>query len=254
MSPLRPGYVDGGYSVHRFAVPPSLADRRFTHIRLNSHPDGGIARMRVWGIVARDFDRELAYEAVGAIDLLSTLNGARALGCSNKHYGEPRNLLRPEPGANMGEGWETARNPHRPHVLETDAATGFVKMPGVREWCVLRLAAVASQLEELVVDTHHFRGNFPESVLIEACNAPAAPSSALLDGYDASPLEWKQLLPRTRLGPDQEHRFSGAELTQLGAISHVRVSIFPDGGLMRVRAIGRAAAPMPNEGLEAVGQ
>ena len=111
LSPLRPGTdPPDGSSVHRFAVPPELAGRRVTHLRLNQHPDGGIARMRAWGVVGRDYDTELAAAAVGAVDLLSVLNGARALGCSNRHYGEPRNLIKPGRGANMGAGWETARN------------------------------------------------------------------------------------------------------------------------------------------------
>eukprot|EP00966_Prymnesium_polylepis_P132072 3054179-Prymnesium_polylepis.1 len=76
-------------SVHRFAVPPAAAARRLTHIRLNQHPDGGIARMRAWGIVAREYGRDLAADAVGPIDLLSALNGARALGCSNRHCEGP---------------------------------------------------------------------------------------------------------------------------------------------------------------------
>ena len=170
LSPLRPGYVEGGptaapegemnASVHRFAVPAEAAGQRLTHLRLNQHPDGGIARMRAWGIVARDFETDLAATAVGTIDLLSALNGGRALGCSNRHYGEPRNLLRPGRGENMGAGWETARNPRRPPVLETESASGFVNMPGVRDWAVLRLAAVAGEIESLSIDTNFFRGNF----------------------------------------------------------------------------------------------
>ena len=126
LSPLRPGYVEGGNSVHRFEVPAAAAAQRITHIRLNQHPDGGIARLRTWGVVSRDFGREIAADAVGNIDLASALNGARAIGCSNRHYGEPRNLLLPGRGKNMGAGWETARNPKRQAVIETDPATSAV--------------------------------------------------------------------------------------------------------------------------------
>ena len=129
LSPLRPGTdPPDGSSVHRFAVPPELAGRRVTHLRLNQHPDGGIARMRAWGVVARDYDRELAAAAVGAVELLSVLNGARALGCSNRHYGEPRSLIKPGRGA-QGAGWETARNPRRPAEIVTDAATASSTCP-----------------------------------------------------------------------------------------------------------------------------
>lgn len=249
ISPLRPGYgADTGESVHRFRVPRGLATKRITHLRVNQHPDGGIARVRAWGVAAVDFHKALDPAAVGRVDLLSAMLGARALGCSNRHYGEPRNLLRPGRGENMGAGWETARNPGRPAVMEVDAQTGFVKMPGVCDWSVLRLAAVAKSIDEFVIDTNHFRGNYPESVLIEACDAPSARTADLL-GSGRGAVEWRTLLPRTRVGPSAEHRFkSGAAFdgAAIGRVTHVRVSIFPDGGLMRVRALGEAAEPMPS--------
>ena len=260
LSPLRPGTdPPDGSSVHRFAVPPELAGRRVTHLRLNQHPDGGIARMRAWGVVARDYDRELAAAAVGAVDLLSVLNGARALGCSNRHYGEPRNLIKPGRGANMGAGWETARNPRRPAEIVTDAATGLVHMPGASDWCVLRLAAVAGKVERLVIDTCHFRGNFPESVLVEALHAPAASTDEVVASAETSNIDdgsaaaggWRVLLPRTRLGPDAEHEFGPGELEGASGddrISHLRVSIFPDGGIMRVRLHAEAVAPLEDAG------
>ena len=179
MSPLRPGYDAGGQSVHRYSVPPELAARRVTHLRLNTYPDGGIARLRAWGVVSRDFEAELAPERVGRIDLLSASLGGRAIGCSNRHYGEPRNLLQPARGVNMGDGWETARNPNRPAQIRVHPETGQVDMPGAHDWCVLRLAASASCIDELIIDTEHFKGNFPESVLVEGCYAPTASSSEL---------------------------------------------------------------------------
>jgi len=255
LSPLRPGYVEDGNSVHRFAVPPELAKRRLTTLRLNQHPDGGIARLRVWGIVSRHFEQELAHAAVGSVDLLSASLGGRAVGCSNRHYGEPRNLLQAGRGANMGEGWETARNPLRPAVISRDAETGMVDMAHAFDWSVLRLCAEASEIERLVIDTNHFRGNYPESVLIEACFAPTASTAELmkrgktigqpeLDGVD-----WQPLLERTKLGPSQEHHFDADQLAAggRGRISHLRLTILPDGGVMRVRAFGRAAAPLPAE-------
>jgi len=255
VSPLRPGYVEDGGSVHRFAVARAAAARRATHLLVCSHPDGGIARLRAWGVVSRRFD-DLA--AAGRVDLLSVANGGRALGCSNAHYGTPRNLLRPGRGTNMGDGWETARNPRRPRVIVKDAASGLVHMPHARDWCVLRLGAVADAIDELTIDTHHFRGNYPESVLVEACDAPHATPAELLAGHDAPGGGdggdgggsggggglWRELLPRTRLGPSAEHTFASDALRG-GRVSHVRVTTMPDGGIMRVRAVGRAAAPMP---------
>ena len=117
-------------------------------------------------------------------------------------------------------------------------------MPHARDWAVLRLGAVAGTIDQLTIDTRHYKGNYPESVLVEACDAPEAASDELLAGDDASSGVWRELLPRTRLGPDEEHTFGSDELRE-GRVSHVRVTIFPDGGLMRIRAVGKAVAPMP---------
>ena len=253
--PLRAGYTEDrrhgeaeGYSVHRFAVPPSAATKRVTHLLVNQHPDGGLARMRAWGVVSRNYESELAASAVGSIDLLSALNGGRAVGCSNRHYGEPRNLLRPGRGHRMDDGWETARNPRRPHAIVKDPETGLVHMPGAFDWSVLRLAAVAGKISSVEIDTAHFRGNYPESVLVEAANAPHSASSALLNPGDDS-VEWSTLLPRTTLGPDAIHTFDLADLAERAAerTTHLRVTIFPDGGIMRVRAFGEAVEAMPTE-------
>jgi len=252
LTKLRPGYVEDGHSVHRFATAPDAAARRVTHLLVDAHPDGGLARMRAWGVVGRDFESELSASAVGSIDLLSALHGGRAIGCSNQHYGEPRFLLRPGRGVRMDDGWETARNPQRPAVIVKDEASGLVHMPGAQDWCVLRLAAVAGAVQSLEIDTANFRGNYPESVLVEACDAPDASAAALLDGSEGSQegVQWTTLLPRTTLGPDAIHTFGADVLASPRAsqrASHLRVTIFPDGGISRVRAFCEAVEPMPTE-------
>lgn len=95
MNGMRAGYVhanddlvDGVGSIHRFIVPSGAARRRITHLRLDQLPDGGIARLRAWGVVFRDFERELAHEAVGRINLLSEEMGGRAVGATDSHYGQ----------------------------------------------------------------------------------------------------------------------------------------------------------------------
>jgi len=146
----------------------------------------------------------------------------------------------------MDDGWETARNPNRPPELKTDPATGLVDMPGAQEWSVLRLAAVAGSISELHIDTAHFRGNYPESVLVESCDAPHATSKQLMgDG-----VEWRPLLERVRLGPDELRKFAKEDLvahTASSRATHIRVTMLPDGGIMRVRAFGEAVEPMPEE-------
>jgi len=160
--------------------------------------------------------------------------------------------LRPGRGVRMDDGWETARNPQRPAVIVKDEASGLVHMPGAQDWCVLRLAAVAGAVQSLEIDTANFRGNYPESVLVEACDAPDASAAALLDGSEGSQegVQWTTLLPRTTLGPDAIHTFGADVLASPRAsqrASHLRVTIFPDGGISRVRAFCEAVEPMPTE-------
>lgn len=100
-----------------------------------------------------------------------------------------------------------------------------------------------------MVDTCHFRGNYAESVQIEAAEAIGASTASLL--APSADVDWQVLLPRARLTADNEHTFKldRGELKKLslGKVSHLRVTIFPDGGIMRVKAFGRAVAAQPPE-------
>ncbi|KAG5177400.1 galactose-binding domain-like protein [Tribonema minus] len=238
-TPLRPGYAESRR--HFFAVPAPAAAAAgaapppppapaFTHLRLNMYPDGGIARLRVRGVVRRDWAR-VPPRAV--LDLAAVENGGVALGCSDRHFGEPRNLILPGRGATMGDGWETARKPTRPAVLQV-GADGLVEAPG-SDWAVIRLGT-AGEISRLVVDTHFFKGNFPESVAVDAAAAAGGNEG------DLTALPWRALLPRTKMGPDREHAFEGADLRRVGPVTHLRLTMFPDGGVMRLRAFGTKEA------------
>lgn len=239
MHPLNPGYE--GQSVSSFEAPADFPLKRVTHVRLNYFPDGGVARMKIWGMVNYDFSQDIKEGTV--MDLAAIASGGRGLGCSNQHYGVPRNLLQEGRGKDMGDGWETARHPDRPPVVKLDPSTGLSDTL-LFDWCVIRLGAATDAVQELIIDTCHFKGNFPESVLVEATSAPlTTPTKSMCTG-PAEPVEnveWFTLLPRTRMGADQIHSFSQAAL-YAGAsprpVSHIRVSIFPDGGIMRVRVKG----------------
>ena len=143
----------------------------FTHIRLNLFPDGGVARLKVYGSVSVDFERDVfsqlkPSEPVPLLDLASMALGGRGLACSNKHFGVPRNLLKPGRGLDMGDGWETARHMERPSVITSNPATGLVDTD-LGDWCILQLGTVTSAVEKLEIDTKHFKGNYPESILVE---------------------------------------------------------------------------------------
>ena len=181
----------------------------FTHVRLNIYPDGGVARLRVFGEIRPDFT-----DVDGYVDLAAIEHGGRPIACSDQHYGSVHNLLAPGRGAHMGDGWETARR----------------RGPG-NDWVIIALGQ-AGEIERAEIDTAHFKGNYPDRVSLEG---------GLFQGDDevtnSSP-EWRTLLPEARLKMDQQHYFDDA-LERIGPVSHVRVSIYPDGGISRVRLFGR---------------
>lgn len=253
-SPLQPGYPES--RMHYFAVlDPTIKKQAFTHVRLNLFPDGGVARLKVFGAVSVDFVSMFKSlkpsQPVPLMDLASMALGGRGLACSNKHFGIPRNLLQPGRGLDMGDGWETARHMDRPAVIATHPDTGLVDTD-LGDWCILQLGTVTALVERLEIDTRHFKGNYPESILVEAgcaTNTNATIHDETMDQddvkFDDLTIKWFPLLNRTKLGPDKNFVYS-LEDEQLNPpyvdapyISHIRVSIYPDGGISRVRVFGR---------------
>lgn len=186
--------------------------RRFTHLRLNIYPDGGVARLRVHGEVVPD---EALCEKP-EIDLAAIESGARVIASSDEFFGAPQNMLMPGRARNMGDGWETRRR----------------RGPGF-DWVILKLGFPGT-ICRIEVDTTHFKGNFPESCSLEACNAEVA--DAANQGLFAA-LEWKEVLPRTKLKANALHIFR-REIRDAGSVSHARFNIFPDGGVARLHIFG----------------
>jgi allantoicase len=190
------------------------SDRPWTHVRLNIFPDGGVARLRVYGVVTVDW-RSVAGRN-RTVDLASIRNGGLVLGASDMHFGARDNIIMPGRAVNMGDGWETRRR----------------RGPG-HDWAIVQLAT-AGVVSRIEIDTNHFKGNFPESASIEGCLAPAA----TLDLLQSE--RWREILPRTPLRPHHPHFFSRG-LANAGPVSHVRLNIFPDGGISRLRVYGTVA-------------
>ena len=209
---LPPSPLEGD-SQNPFAV---SSDERFTHLRFKIYPDGGVARLRVYGEVLPDW--QMIAHAGGLVDLASVENGGLVVATSDEFFGHRHNLIMPGRGLDMRDGWETKRR----------------RGPG-HDWCVMRLGA-AGRVKRVEVDTAHFRGNFPESFSLEAARAPAGEhESAALER-----LQWRELLPRARLQAHTRH-FYEEELEDAGAATHVRFNIYPDGGVSRLRLYGRVS-------------
>jgi allantoicase len=192
-----------GDTANRYGV----ADRRrWTHVRLSIYPDGGVARLRVHGAVVPD-----PGFMTGTVDLAALENGGVVTGCSDAFYSSPAHLILPGRARVMSDGWENARR----------------RGPG-NDFVELRLGAVGVP-RHIEIDTSYFVGNAPGWVTL----------SGALEGAANSPgprgLAWRQILPRTRVQPDTRHRFVIAGSAEF---SHVRLDVFPDGGLARLRVWG----------------
>ncbi|MBL4624368.1 MAG: allantoicase [Flavobacteriales bacterium] len=197
-SPLDPG------SQHFFEV---TNIRQWTHVKLHIYPDGGVARLRVYGEVQKDWSQVAIGEQV---DLAYAVNGAKSILCNDMFFSHMDNLLMPERGANMGDGWETKRN----------------LTPNNRDWVIVRLAH-KGKIDKICVDTCHFKGNFPDSCLIEGCVA---------NDDNVENADWSVILPQSKLQADHEHYFQRKQPSE--PVTHVRLSIFPDGGISRLRLWG----------------
>jgi allantoicase len=185
----------------------------WTHLKLNIYPDGGVARLRAYGTVYKEWTNTADSEP---IDLLAALNGGRALACSDEHYGSMWNLLLPGRGASMADGWETRRR----------------REPG-SDWVILRLGH-PGRIQQVEVDTAHFKGNYPHQISINGALLREAQDADLTSQC----LYWPSLLEPQLLQADHVVQFR-TQLLDVGSVSHVRVNIHPDGGLSRVRLFGR---------------
>jgi allantoicase len=198
------------------------ARERFTHLRLHIYPDGGVARLRVHGDVVPDLRWTGPRARPQLVDLAAAEHGAVAASCNDMFFGSRHNLLMPGRAVHMGDGWETKRS----------------RRPGP-DWIVVRLGAEGA-VERAVVETTHFKGNSPESAAI--CVAHLAPGAPDPDGGSDNP--WVPLLARTKLQPHTVHVFEGELGAQRGfgmAATHVRLRIWPDGGISRLRLFGEVS-------------
>lgn len=186
--------------------------RAFTHVRVNLWPDGGLARLRVYGQPRADWHgatRDGLFH-LGAIE-----NGAHVVAASDQHFGFASNLLMPGAGANMGDGWETRRR----------------REPG-NEWCIIALA-IPGILRKVEIDTAFFKGNYPDRCSLQAAKVTGGTDVSVI----TQSMFWPVLMPEQKMEMDCVHLFQN-EVIDLGEVTHVRFNIIPDGGVSRLRLWG----------------
>lgn len=156
------------------------------------------------------------------IDLVSDAVGGRVIACNDEFFAEASNLISSsEPVWREGvytdrgkwmDGWETRRR----------------REPG-HDWCVVALG-IPGHIERATVDTSHFTGNYPEAFSLEA-------SGGSPDRFDDA--EWREIVGST---PLQGNSVATFEVDDPHRVTLVRLNIFPDGGVARLRLEG---TPIP---------
>ncbi|CAM5789645.1 allantoicase [Castellaniella caeni] len=128
-------------------------------------------------------------------------------------------LLTPGRGVNMGDGWETRRR----------------REPG-NDWVIIELGHPVT-VEKIEIDTAHFKGNYPDRVSVQGALVKESTDQSLV----TQAMFWPEVLGEQKTEMDKQHFYEGATLKAVGPVSHVRVNMFPDGGISRVRIWGRLA-------------
>ncbi len=192
-----------------------------THVRLRIFPDGGVARLRVYGHVTPDWSAIAREAGGGDVDLAAVAHGGLVIGCSDMFFGSRHNLIMPGDAQTMGDGWETKRR----------------RGPG-HDWTIIRLGAAGS-IQRLDVDTRHFKGNAPGAFSLDGCSMERDADVLRQAQHEGQP--WRQLVPQTPLSPNARHVFR-EEVLRIGDVTHVRFNIYPDGGVARLRLYGKPHA------------
>ena len=196
-------------SHHYFSV---NSKKVFTHIKFNIFPDGGVARLKLYGSIAKS--EKLKNKK---LNLASLLDGASVIACNNEHFGKAENILAPGKAKNMGDGWETRRR----------RGKGF-------DWLILN-SLNGKEINKIEISTHHFKGNFPSYCSLQAAFLPTSKKSKQIVN---SSLKWKYLLKDAKLSANKTHIFKNI-LMKKNKINFIKINIFPDGGISRFRIYGK---------------
>jgi len=185
-----------------------------THVKLNIFPDGGIARLRLYGNISKENNNFKNKR----INLASLLDGASILACNNEHFGKAENILAPGKAKNMGDGWETRRRRDK----------GF-------DWLILNCIK-GEKIDKIEISTHHFKGNYPSHCSLQAAYITKKKSSFAIV---KSSNKWKFLMNKINLSANKTHVFRN-KLMKKDKINFIKINIFPDGGISRFKIFGKS--------------
>jgi len=189
------------------------SDYTYTHLKLRIYPDGGLARFKVYGHVNVDWSM---YDKTSNIDLAAANMGAKAILCNDMFFSHMDNLIKPNKGVNMGDGWETKRN----RILHN------------RDWVVVKLARPGT-INQALIDTSHYKGNYPDTFSLDGINLS---EKEQITTENIEQLAWTEILSEQKLEADQEHCYN--DIANEAVFTHVRLNIYPDGGISRMRLFG----------------
>tara|TARA_B100001250_G_scaffold399617_1_gene409228 strand:+ start:962 stop:1948 length:987 start_codon:yes stop_codon:yes gene_type:complete len=185
----------------------------FNYVKLNIFPDGGMARIRLFGKT----DMKKVNIRGKITNLSSVLNGASIVGCNNEHFGRAGNVIAPGKGKNMGDGWETRRS----------RGKNF-------DWIIIKFGKIGI-INKLEIDTHHFKGNYPDSCSIQAAKIAQKVSNSFIVRNSS---RWKTILNKAKLIANKKHIFKNINMKK-SEVNFLKINIYPDGGISRIRAFGK---------------
>lgn len=194
---------------------PILNRSKFTHLRMKIYPDGGVARLRVHGEPKPDWSK-LKNQS---IDIACVTNGGQVVVCNDAYFGPKDNLIMPGRASNMGEGWETKRK----------------RTPGY-DWTVIRLGTTG-MIDKIEIDTNFFKGNFPDSFMLEGLHSKDILNADdfILRGHE---IGFTEIISKTKLKAHNQATFE-KELKSKGPFNYLRLNIYPDGGISRLKVYGK---------------
>ena len=190
--------------------------KSYTHIRLNIFPDGGVARLRLYGKI--DINK-LSIHRNNLIELSSITNGSSIIAFNNEHFGKAENILAPGKSFNMSDGWETRRRRNKGN-----------------DWLIFKFG-IPGYIKRIIIDTSHFKGNYPDYFNLQASyisNSKNISKNLIIKNS----IKWKYVIKKTKLYMDQEHIIN-ENLLSNKLVNYIRINIFPDGGISRINIFGK---------------